>query len=194
MDSRSPRIRSPQRSSSSSIRPTKPSRHIRITLRASVTRRPSHFARGSRRRPASPTGYRPKQNGNTQSARARRRPSSPATRRPRRARKTRGAWSMGEGTPEWVADWYGPYPSGAANRSTGPLHGYFRVVRGGGLDFRKSKPGEMYPATAPYFMRSANRASMAPSYASKEGNIGFRVVQAPMPGTASLASCAITSS
>jgi formylglycine-generating enzyme required for sulfatase activity len=93
------------------------------------------------------------------------------------------AWGivMGEGTPEWVADWYGPYPSAAQTDPTGPEHGNFRVVRGGGLDFRKSKPGESYPATAPYFMRSANRASMAPSYASKEGNIGFRVVQAPAP-------------
>lgn len=93
------------------------------------------------------------------------------------------AWGvvMGEGTPEWVADWYGPYPSAAQIDPTGPQHGYFRVVRGGGLDFRKSKPGEMVPATAPYFMRSANRASIAPSYASKQGNIGFRVVQAPTP-------------
>ncbi len=93
------------------------------------------------------------------------------------------AWGviMGEGTPEWVADWYAPYLSAAQIDPTGPLHGYFRVVRGGGLDFRKSKPGEVVPATAPYFMRSANRASMAPSYASKEGNIGFRVVQAPSP-------------
>ena len=88
---------------------------------------------------------------------------------------------VGEGTPEWVEDWYGPYPSAAQSDPTGPQHGYFRVVRGGGLDFRKSKPGEMVPATAPYFMRSANRASMAPSYESKEGNIGFRVVQAPNP-------------
>ena len=93
------------------------------------------------------------------------------------------AWGvvMGEGTPEWVADWYGPYSSGAETDPTGPSHGYFRVVRGGGLDFRKSKAGEIYPATAPYFMRSANRASMAPSYASKQGNIGFRVVEAPEP-------------
>jgi len=91
------------------------------------------------------------------------------------------AWGvvMGEGTPEWVADWYGPYSAAAQTDPTGPVHGYFRVVRGGGLDFRKSKPGEVYPATAPYFMRSANRASMAPSFASKEGDIGFRVVEAP---------------
>lgn len=88
---------------------------------------------------------------------------------------------MGEGTPEWVADWYGPYKASAQTDPTGPLHGYFRVVRGGGLDFRKSKPGEIYPAMAPYFMRSANRASIAPSYESKDGNIGFRVVQASLP-------------
>jgi formylglycine-generating enzyme required for sulfatase activity len=88
---------------------------------------------------------------------------------------------IAEGTPEWVADWYGPYSSEAQTDPTGPAHGYFRVLRGGGLDFRKSKPGETYPATAPFFMRSANRASIAPSYASKEGNIGFRVVQAPVP-------------
>lgn len=95
----------------------------------------------------------------------------------------KNAWgvTIGAGTPEWVADWYGPYEADAQTDPTGPQHGYFRVVRGGGLDFRKSKPDEMYPAMAPYFMRSANRASMAPSYESKDGNIGFRVVQAPAP-------------
>ena len=86
---------------------------------------------------------------------------------------------IGEGSPEWVADWYAPYTEDPQTDPTGPLHGYFRVVRGGGLDFRKSKPGESYPALAPYFARSANRASMAPTYASQDGNIGFRVVQAP---------------
>ena len=88
---------------------------------------------------------------------------------------------IAEGTPEWVADWYGPYSPDAQTDPTGPAHGYFRVLRGGGLDFRKSKPGEVYPATAPFFMRSANRASIAPTYSSKEGNIGFRVVEAPAP-------------
>ena len=88
---------------------------------------------------------------------------------------------IGEGTPEWVADWYAPYVAGPQIDPTGPEHGHFRVVRGGGLDFRKSKPGESYPALAPYFARAANRASMAPSFESAQGNIGFRVVQAPMP-------------
>jgi len=88
---------------------------------------------------------------------------------------------IGEGSPAWVADWYAPYTGGPQTDPTGPLHGYFRVVRGGGLDFRKSKAGESYPAMAPFFSRSANRASIAPAYASAEGNIGFRVVQAPLP-------------
>ena len=88
---------------------------------------------------------------------------------------------IGEGSPEWVADWYAPYVAGRQVDPTGPLHGHFRVVRGGGLDYRKSKPGEMYPAMSPYFARPANRASMAPSYESAGGNIGFRVAQAPMP-------------
>ena len=88
---------------------------------------------------------------------------------------------IGEGSPEWVADWYAPYTDGPQTDPTGPLHGSFRVIRGGGLDFRKSNPGENYPALAPYFARSANRASMAPTYESKQGNIGFRVVQAPQP-------------
>ena len=88
---------------------------------------------------------------------------------------------IGEGTPEWVADWYAPYQTAAQVDPTGPLGGHFRVVRGGGLDYRKNKPGQVYPAQAPYFMRSANRASMAPSYESKGGNFGFRVVEAPTP-------------
>ncbi len=88
---------------------------------------------------------------------------------------------IGEGTPEWVADWYAPYPDSPEVDPTGPLHGHFRVVRGGGLDARHPKPGQIYPAMAPYFERSANRASVAPSFTSAAGNIGFRVVQAPMP-------------
>jgi formylglycine-generating enzyme required for sulfatase activity len=88
---------------------------------------------------------------------------------------------IAEGTPEWVADWYAPYQAGAQVDPTGPLHGHYRVVRGGGLDSRHPKPGLIYPAMAPFFERSANRASMAPSYESATGNIGFRVVEAPMP-------------
>ena len=90
---------------------------------------------------------------------------------------------MGEGTPEWVLDWYGPYSAEPQTDPVGPQRGMGgpMPVRGGGLDFRKSKPGEIYPGIALYFGRAANRASMATGFASPQGNIGFRVVQAPLP-------------
>ncbi len=94
-----------------------------------------------------------------------------------------GVENMGVGRPEWVLDWYGPYEAGAQVDPVGPAGGYTKVVRGGGLDFRHAKTGEIVPAESPYFSRAANRASMAPSYAAVDGNIGFRVVQAPMPVT-----------
>ena len=92
-----------------------------------------------------------------------------------------GVANLGVGRPEWVLDWYGPYSAKPQTDPTGASQGWARVVRGGGLDFRKTKPGENYPADAPYFERPANRASIAPDFASPQGNIGFRVVQAPMP-------------
>src|SRR5205807_1020919 len=60
-----------------------------------------------------------------------------------------------------------------------------KVVRGGGLDYRQSKNdgGKRLPAEYPYYQRSANRASIAPGFASPEHPIGFRVVQAEMPST-----------
>ncbi|MGA1983766.1 MAG: SUMF1/EgtB/PvdO family nonheme iron enzyme [Acidobacteriaceae bacterium] len=103
-----------------------------------------------------------------------------------------GARNMGVGRPEWTMDWYAPYQPGDQTDPVGAASGYTKVVRGGGLDYRrtggKGKDGTVtpdlnVPATAPYFARAANRASMAPAYASKDGNIGFRVVQAPMPAT-----------
>jgi formylglycine-generating enzyme required for sulfatase activity len=98
-----------------------------------------------------------------------------------------GVENMGVGRPEWTLDWYAPYQPGEQTDPVGAASGYTKVVRGGGLDFRKSAtkttPDLNVPATAPYFARAANRASMAPAYVSKDGNIGFRVVQAPMPAT-----------
>ncbi len=98
-----------------------------------------------------------------------------------------GVMNMGVGRPEWVADWYAPYEPGEQVDPVGAAGGYTKVVRGGGLDYRKTggkgkdgveRPDLNVPATAPYFARAANRASMAPAFASKSGNIGFRVVQA----------------
>ncbi|SEG53106.1 Formylglycine-generating enzyme, required for sulfatase activity, contains SUMF1/FGE domain [Bryocella elongata] len=92
-----------------------------------------------------------------------------------------GIANLGVGRPEWTLDWYGPYEPQLQMDPTGPSTGWAKVVRGGALDFRKSKePGEN-PASSPYFERPANRASMAPSFSSPQGRIGFRIVEAPFP-------------
>ena len=94
-----------------------------------------------------------------------------------------GAENMGVGRPEWTSDWYAPYQPGEQTDPVGAASGYTRAVRGGSMDWRhtatKTTPDLNVPATAPYFSRAANRASMAPAYTSRNGNIGFRVVQAP---------------
>ena len=95
--------------------------------------------------------------------------------------------NMHTGVAEWVFDWYGPYRAAAQSDPTGPAWGIGRVVRGGGLDYRgapKTDGGKHLPAEMSYYARAANRASMPPGFATAKGNIGFRVVQAPMPSTA----------
>ncbi len=98
-----------------------------------------------------------------------------------------GVKNMGVGRPEWTLDWYAPYQPGEQVDPVGAAGGYTKVVRGGSMDWRhtatKTSPDLNVPATAPYFARAANRASMAPAYASPNGNIGFRVVQAPPVAT-----------
>jgi formylglycine-generating enzyme required for sulfatase activity len=102
--------------------------------------------------------------------------------------ETANAWgvtNMHTGVAEWVLDWHGTYPRDPQTDPVGPAFGFAKVVRGGGLDYRASKTdgGKHLPAEMPYYARSANRASMAPDFASPDHPIGFRVVQAPLPAT-----------
>ena len=56
---------------------------------------------------------------------------------------------------EWVHDWHGQYPAADEVDPVGPVSGLGKVIRGGGVDL-----------DAPYFSRSANRASYAPDFPS----------------------------
>ena len=104
------------------------------------------------------------------------------------APETANAWglkNMHTGVAEWCLDWHGVYPSQPQTDPVGPAWGIAKVVRGGGLDYKASQTdgGKHLPAEMPYYERSANRAGMAPDFASTAGGIGFRVVQAPMPAS-----------
>ena len=108
------------------------------------------------------------------------------------AAETANAWgvkNMHTGVAEWVLDWHGLYPGAAQTDPVGPAAGFVKVVRGGGLDYKQSKTdgGKKLPAEMAYYARSANRAGVPPVFASADSPIGFRIVQAEMPGTAPLA-------
>ncbi|MHC4193821.1 MAG: SUMF1/EgtB/PvdO family nonheme iron enzyme, partial [Planctomycetota bacterium] len=128
---------------------------------------------------------------------------SSGDKRPRAGRAN--AWglkNMHTGAREWCHDWHGQYPAAAQVDPVGPEHGMARVVRGGLLDDGgKNKHREIFNA-------SSSRASIAPGFgpyynasgpkrpvkdddkemrAGGYHNIGFRVVQGPMPSTRPLA-------
>lgn len=66
---------------------------------------------------------------------------------------------------EWVADWYGDYPSGSVTDPTGPRAGSFRVGRGGSW---------LHNAR---YCRSANRILNSPGY--RFSGLGFRLSRQP---------------
>ncbi len=85
-----------------------------------------------------------------------------------------GLKNMHTGPLEWCLDWYGHYPEDPQTDPVGPEFGWMKVVRGGGLDVLDASTmsfyfGRDYDAWAhglsPFYKRSANRASVAPSFA-----------------------------
>ena len=117
----------------------------------------------TRRRPASPGVCPPRRSGSTSPAPAARTSLAHSNTMPKvDTPNAFGAENMGVGRPEWTSDWYGPYQSGEQIDPSGAASGYTKVVRGGGLDYRKSGGTKRrqsnsdlnVPATAPYFARA----------------------------------------
>lgn len=65
-----------------------------------------------------------------------------------------GLKNMHTGVREWCLDWHGEYPAAYQVDPIGPARGMTKVVRGGGMDNDEAR-----------YARSANRASIAPSFA-----------------------------
>lgn len=101
-----------------------------------------------------------------------------------------GIKNMNTGALEWVEDWYGPYAPQSQTDPVGPESGWSRVVRGGGIvaPVGTLKPGAPWSqhdtlnGEAPYYRRSANRASAPAAYHGLH-TIGFRVVEGPASDT-----------
>src|SRR5262249_12196364 len=53
-----------------------------------------------------------------------------------------GVKNMQAAVREWCLDWHGKYPADAQVDPVGPASGLGKVVRGGGLDYRKSEKND----------------------------------------------------
>ena len=93
---------------------------------------------------------------------------------------------MQTGVAEWCFDWHGMYPArGRRPILLAPRKASRRscAAAASTTALRKTTAAGNSPPSIAYYERSANRAAIAPAFASPESGIGFRVVQAEMPST-----------
>ena len=81
-----------------------------------------------------------------------------------------GIEGMNVKPPEWVLDWYAPYPDGDEVDPLGPASGFAKVVRGGPIH-DGHPPVRLIDFDAPYFYRSANRAAVEPIFPPKPSDV-----------------------
>ena len=122
-----------------------------------------------------------------------------------------GLYNMADKVSEWVYDWYGDYTDNDQLNPVGPDHGLAKVIRGAGLDrqtpyySRSANRAGISPDFPPMPLEELHSMKKDSSYMKKESgnkkegpykdfwrqesniegnhNIGFRIVQAPMPDT-----------
>jgi formylglycine-generating enzyme required for sulfatase activity len=101
-----------------------------------------------------------------------------------------GLRNMHTGVREWCLDWHGPYCDRPQTDPVGPESGWTKLVRGGGLDTLDKQTMSFYfgrdiePCTlgdSPFYARSANRASIAPSFAPPPADYQARQMQCINP-------------
>jgi hypothetical protein len=74
-----------------------------------------------------------------------------------------GLRNMHSWPAEWCHDWHGLYPDRDRVDTVGPNGGFTKVVRGGGPDYPES-PRHTVSGQMPFYLRSANRTSIAPAF------------------------------